>query len=173
MHEKPIQNIILTGFMATGKSTVGKSLAKILKLKFVDTDQLIETKQGLSIPDIFKQFGESGFRQMETDIARDLSEQEGLVIATGGRMMLDPANVKLLNLNGQVFSLIATADEILERLLKDTVNERPLLAVPDPRTKILELLEERKLGYNQFETVSTSGKEITEITDNILELLKK
>ncbi|BHH82884.1 shikimate kinase [Desulforhopalus sp. 52FAK] len=173
MHEKPIHNIVLTGFMATGKSTVGKSLAQTLQLKFVDTDQLIEAKHGISIPEIFTQFGESEFRQMETDIARDLSEQEGLVIATGGRMMLDPVNVKLLKLKGQVFSLVATADEILERLLKDTNNERPLLAVADPKAKILELLEERKLGYNQFQTVNTSGKEATEIADNILKLLKK
>jgi shikimate kinase len=173
MHEKPIHNILLTGFMATGKSTVGKTLAKLLNLTFIDTDELIVVKKGISIPEIFKKFGESGFRQMETDIAREISQQKGLVVATGGRFMLDPTNVDLLEKNGLIFCLTATAEEILNRLLQDKNNDRPLLAVPDPKTKILQLLEQRKKGYNKFNTINTSGKDPSAIADEIIFLIKK
>ena len=171
MTHKPKQNIILTGFMATGKTTIGQMIARKLRLTFVDTDERIVSQQGLSIPEIFEQFGENAFRKMETDIARELAEQDGLVISTGGRMMLDPINVDLLSQTGRVFCLTATADEILNRLHQDTVNTRPLLKVPDPKTKIIELLEERKKGYQRFQKISTSDKEPSEIAQDILTLI--
>ena len=90
------QNIILTGFMGTGKTTVGKLLAEMMAYEFVDTDALIESAYGLTIPQIFAQFDEPTFRQMERDIALALAEQTGLVISTGGQMMLHAANVAAL-----------------------------------------------------------------------------
>lgn len=171
MHQNTKRNIILTGFMATGKTTIGKSLAKQLGRTFVDTDELIVEKQGMSIADIFEQFGEDTFRKLETDVARELANQEGLVISTGGRMMLDPTNVAVLTKTGRVFCLIATPEEILNRLEQDTVNKRPLLEVPDPGARIVELLEERQQGYHRFLKVITDDKKPAEITDNLLDFI--
>lgn len=171
MQKKTKKNIILTGFMATGKTTIGQLLAQKLHLQFIDTDKEIVSRQGLSIPDIFTHFGEDAFREMETKIAGELAERDDLVISTGGRMMLDPTNVNLLTKTGRVFCLTATADEILNRVGKDG-GTRPLLAVPDPKTKILELLEERKKGYHRFEKVSTSGKKPAEVAQDVITLLK-
>lgn len=170
MSQKTKQNIILTGFMATGKTSIGQLLAQKLHLKFVDTDEEIISRQGLSIPEIFTRFGEDAFRKMETEIAEELAHQEGLVISTGGRMMLDVTNVDLLTKTGRVFCLTATADEILARIGKDG-STRPLLAVADPKTKIIELLEERKKGYQRFDKVSTSGKTPNEIAQDLIDLL--
>lgn len=171
MSQKINKNIILTGFMATGKTTIGQLIAKELCLKFIDTDEEIVSRQGLSIPDIFSHFGEHAFREMETEIADELAGREGLVISTGGRMMLDPTNVDLLTKTGHVFCLTATADEILDRVAKDG-GTRPLLAVPDPKGKILELLEERKKGYQRFEKVSTSNRKPAEIAQDVIKLFK-
>lgn len=170
MSQKPKKNIILTGFMATGKTTIGQIIAKELHLKFVDTDEEIISRQGLSIPEIFTRFGEDAFRKMETEMARELASQDGLVISTGGRMMLDAVNVDLLTQTGRVFCLTATADEILHRVGKDG-GTRPLLAVPDPKAKIIELLEERQKGYHRFEKVSTSGKSPNEIAQDLIDIL--
>jgi len=164
------QNIILTGFMATGKTTIGKLVAKKLQLTFIDTDDEITSRQGLTIAEIFKRFGEDAFRAMETEVAKDLASREDLVISTGGRMMLDAVNVGLLTRTGRVFCLTATADEILERVGKNA-GTRPLLAVADPKAKIIELLEQRKKGYHQFEKISTSTEDPDEIVQKIISLL--
>lgn len=166
-------NIILTGFMGTGKTTVGKLLARKLKRDFIDTDQLIEKRQGLTIPEIFADLGESAFRQMETDIARELGEKEGLVISTGGRLMLDPANVAALSSKGRVFCLVATPQEILSRLKKDKDNRRPLLDVPNPREQIVELLQERKKGYQRFLNLATDDRQPTDVTENIIDFIQR
>lgn len=160
-------SIILTGFMATGKSTVGRILARLLDYNFVDTDSLIEAKQRQTIPEIFSCRGEDYFRRLETDLAHELAEQNALVIATGGKFMLDPVNSEVLTKSGIVFNLVATAEEILERLLNDTANSRPLLAVPDPKAKIVELLKERGEGYSKFHRINTSNKSPKEIAEEI------
>ncbi len=90
------QNIILTGFMGTGKSTVGKMLAKKLGYSFIDTDETIMSRCGITIAEIFKSQGEAAFRKMERSLALELSNQEGLVISTGGGMLLDSVNAELL-----------------------------------------------------------------------------
>ena len=107
-------NIILTGFMATGKTTVGKLLADQMGYQFVDTDELIEERVGLTIAEIFQKKGEDAFRKMESDLAKELADKEGLVISTGGRFMLDPDNAEILIRHGLVFCLVATPEEILE-----------------------------------------------------------
>lgn len=157
--------------MATGKTTIGQLIAKELGLKFIDTDEEIVSRQGLTIPDIFSRFGEDAFREMETEIAGELAGREGLVVSTGGRMMLDPTNVNLLSKTGSVFCLTATADEILSRVAKDG-GTRPLLAVPDPKGTILELLEERKKGYHRFKKVSTSNRKPGEIAQDVIKLFE-
>lgn len=167
------KNIILTGFMATGKTTVGKLLAKKLNREFVDTDQLIEARQGQSIPEIFADLGEAAFRQMEGDIALELGEREGLIISTGGRLMLDPANVATLSRKGRVFCLVATPEEIVSRLREDKNNPRPLLDTPSPEKQIIELLREREKGYQPFLKLATDGKQPAEVALDLLLFIEK
>lgn len=162
------KNIILTGFMGTGKTTVGKLLAMQLGYEFIDTDKLIEQQQGQTIPEIFQAHGETAFRQMEADLAQELASRQGLVISTGGRMMLDPANAAALSRQGYVFCLVATPEEILQRLQLDTNHPRPLLAVSDPKQRIMQLLAERTEGYGRFLQVQTSGKKPNEIVAELM-----
>jgi hypothetical protein len=111
--------IVLTGFMGTGKTTVGKLLADNLNYRFIDTDELIESRHNRSISDIFKELGEDAFREMERSIVKELAGIDGVVISTGGRLMLDPENVKALCQNSRVLCLVATPDEILTRVELD------------------------------------------------------
>src|SRR5262245_20360797 len=109
------RNIVLTGFMGTGKTTVGRLLAARLGYEFVDTDQVIFERDG-EIADIFRTRGENAFREIERELARELASRERLVISTGGRMMLDPDNATAFGRNGMIFCLVATPDEIFERI---------------------------------------------------------
>jgi len=173
MQNNDNKNIIFTGFMGTGKTTVGKLLAKKLNREFIDTDQLIEERQGLTIPEIFANLGESAFRKMEADIAKELGEREGLVISTGGRLMLDPSNVAALSDKGRVFCLVATPQEILSRLEGDKDHRRPLLDVPNPSEQIVELLQKRKKGYQRFLKLTTDDVQPSDITENLLNFMQK
>src|SRR5262245_18172973 len=151
------RNIVLTGFMGTGKTTVGRLLAARLGYEFVDTDQVIVDRH-VEIADIFRSSGENAFRDIERQLARELASRERLVISTGGRMMLDPDNVTALGRNGMIFCLVATPDEIFQRISNEPSSiERPLLAVADPRRRIAELLAERTPAYQRFVQVSTDG----------------
>lgn len=173
MHNIDNKNIVLTGFMGTGKTTIGKLLAKQLERDFVDTDQLIEARQETTIPEIFATQGETAFRLMEAEIAQELGKREGLVISTGGRLMLDPSNADALSRNGRVFCLVASPQEILSRLVSDKDNHRPLLDVPNPSEQVLELLKKRKEGYRRFLELATDNKQPAEVAKNILECIKK
>lgn len=167
------KNIVLTGFMASGKTTVGKMLAEELNRPFIDTDVFIEAKAGMSIAEIFAEKGETAFRRMEQQTAAELAQYQGVVLATGGRMVLDPANVASLGKTGTIVCLKASPKEILSRVMSDGQQLRPLLAVPDPESKIKELLEERRTGYAQFPQVMTDGKTQQTIVDEILAVVKE
>lgn len=172
MHNIDNKNIILTGFMGTGKTTVGKLLAKQLEREFVDTDQMIEARQGITIPEIFVNQGETAFRLMEAEVAQELGKREGLVISTGGRLMLDPANAAALSRNGRVFCLVAAPQEILSRLVSDKDNHRPLLDGPNPTEQVLELLKERKKGYQRFLKLATDSKQPADVAKKILDFVR-
>ena len=121
-------NIVLTGFMGTGKTTAGRLLAERLGMEFVDTDELLEERHG-PIAEIFETRGEAAFRELEHALAEELSDRRGVVISTGGRMMLDADNVTALSRTGRVFCLVATPDEIFDRVSSDADRTaRPLLA---------------------------------------------
>ncbi len=167
-----MKNIILTGFMGTGKTTVGRLLANQLDYEFIDTDEVIELRAGLSIKSIFQKLGEEAFRQMETAVAQELSQREGLVISTGGRMMLDPANVSALSQNGRIFCLVATPEEILSRLEQDIANPRPLLEVSNPGERIVELFQQRERGYQRFPQVMTNEKQPVDVTKDLIDLIQ-
>lgn len=164
-----MDNIILTGFMGTGKSTVGRLLAARLGGVFVDTDALIEERDGRLIADIFAQDGEAVFRQMETAVAQELAERRGLIVATGGRLMLDPVNAAALGAHGRIFCLTATPEEILARVMGNGI--RPLLNVPDPAARIRQLLAERQAGYSQFKQIQTDGKTADQVAEEIVQCL--
>ena len=166
------KNIILTGFMATGKTTVGKLLAEELGYKFVDTDDVIVERSKMTIPDIFRTRGEAAFRRIESEVARDLGEREGLVISTGGGMMLNPDNAAVLSRKGRVFCLVATLEEILDRVLKDRHVKRPLLEASDPMQRIVDLMAEREEDYGSFPQMVTSEKTPDEVTRNLMGIFK-
>ena len=157
-------NVVLTGFMGTGKTTVGRLLADLLDYEFVDTDQLIEQRHG-AIETIFRERGEGAFRALERDLASELAHRDRLVISTGGRMLLDPENAATLQADARVFCLTASAETIAARVLDGPV--RPLLAGPDPLARIRELLAERAAGYAAFEQVPTDSRSAAEIAHDL------
>jgi shikimate kinase len=163
----PLANIILTGFMATGKSAVGRRLATILGRRFVDTDELIVARQGCSVADIFRVHGEACFRRLEAEVARELALAEGLVVATGGKMLLDPENAEVLGRTGRIFCLTAEPKAILARVEADTESRRPLLETEDRLARITALLKARAAGYACFEAIDTTGKSPEEIAREI------
>jgi shikimate kinase len=157
-------NVVLTGFMGTGKTTVGRLLADVLHYDFVDTDELIEQRHG-AIETIFRERGEDAFRALESDLASELAHRDRLVISTGGRMLLDPANASTLQAHGRVFCLAASAETIAARVLNGPV--RPLLRGPDRLGRIRELLAERAAGYAAFEQVPTDSRSAAEIATDL------
>lgn len=165
-------NIILTGFMGTGKSTVGRKLAQRLGRPFVDSDLLIEKDAGCSIAEIFTQQGEAAFRAYEEKLAKELAQQQGLVIATGGGLVMNPDNVKVLQSSGRIFCLSATPQEIYARIRQQS-QIRPLLKQPQPLQRITDLLQQREVVYRQFPQLVTSGKTVDELVDELLMLVQR
>jgi shikimate kinase len=163
------ENIILCGFMGTGKSTVGRLIADRLGWRFVDTDQLIEAQVGRTVSQIFAGDGEAFFRQWESRICRELIGARHEVIATGGGIVLDPANREALNRAGLVVCLDAPATEIVARLAGAV--DRPLLAGADPVARVTELLAARAGAYGAIRNhVDTAGKTPQEVAMRIVAL---
>lgn len=133
--------------MGAGKTTVGRALAKKLHKQFIDSDHEIEARTGASISLIFEIEGEASFRQRETDVIRDLTEQKDLVLATGGGAILKPENRQYLKARGTVIYLRASVASILQRTSHD--KSRPLLQTNDPRKRIEQLLQERDPLYRE------------------------
>jgi shikimate kinase len=162
-------NIVLTGFMGTGKSTVGKLLATRLAYDFVDTDDWIVAQNGRSIADIFREEGEAAFRQWERMASLALAKTERTLIATGGRLMLDDENAASLMENGRVFCLVADPAEIVARVSGG--EKRPLLDVPDPEARIQQLLDQRREAYGRFPQIITSGKTPEQVAQEIMKMI--
>lgn len=156
------RNIVLMGFMGTGKTTVGMRLAARLGLKFVDMDHVIEERTGKPVSRIFAEEGEPRFRAMERALARELSQREGLVIGCGGGVVLHPDNVADFVRTGLVVCLTATPEAIFQRTAAET--HRPLLEEQNRFQRILDLLAKRKLLYaaipNQVDTTSLPPDEV-------------
>ncbi|MFK5954803.1 MAG: shikimate kinase [Desulfobacterium sp.] len=167
------RNIILTGFMGTGKTTVGKRVAQSLEYEFVDTDVQIMSQNHCTIAEIFENQGEAAFRQMESDLARDLAHRQGLVISTGGKMMLDKTNKDVLEKSGMVFCLVADPVEIMARVSGDSGVERPLLKGANGMETLIHLLSERKKGYGQYLQVDTMSKSPDEVAQTLMAMFHK
>ena len=144
--------------MGSGKTTVGKLVARELGWTFVDTDDVIVSRHG-PVEAIFAEHGEDAFRGLEREVAVEAAAGQHQVVATGGRTLLDPANAEALSATGRVFCLVADINEIVRRLKSDMDGPvRPLLAGKDPAAAVARLLNERADGYGQFEQVHTSGR---------------
>jgi shikimate kinase/3-dehydroquinate synthase len=141
----PSMNIVLTGFMGTGKTSVGREVARRLGRPFVDMDDEIVARAGKPIPQIFQGEGEGAFRALEAEVCRELSERHGLVIATGGGALVDPENRRHMIASGPVFCLGCAPDGILGRLAG--AQDRPLLEVADRRGEVTRLLGARQEAY--------------------------
>lgn len=163
-------NVVLTGFMGTGKTVVGKSLAQKLDYEFVDTDSLIEQEAGQSISHIFRHSGEAYFRKVEKDVIRKLSGREGLVMATGGGAILDPENMATLRRQGLLVCLSAQPRTILSRLKGQ--KDRPLLDTSDRFGEIQRLLKHRLPFYERADyIIQTDRMSVPQIVRRLQERL--
>ena len=162
------KNIILIGFMGTGKTVTGRVLAERTGMKLVDMDSLIETEQKKTIPEIFAQDGEAAFRVMERELVKKLSTLRGLIVSTGGGIVLNPDNIADFEKSGLVVCLTASPGTIFKRVEKDT--NRPLLS-GDKKAQISTLLEKRKPLYAAIaHGINTDGLTDEQTADRILEL---
>ena len=168
-----MKNIVLTGFMGTGKNAIGKRLAQELNLKFVDTDTIIEKKEETTISEIFEKRGEEYFRRVEKEVVKEITQEENQVISTGGGVVLDEENVAHLRKNGFIICLWASPEVIEERTREET--HRPLLEGEDRKKKIKELLVYRKSFYhkNADYMVDTSRLSVEEAVARIREQIKR
>ncbi|NTW05084.1 MAG: 3-dehydroquinate synthase [Peptococcaceae bacterium] len=169
-----MKNIILIGFMGTGKTTLGRVLAQKLGRTFVDTDQEIEKKLGMTVAEIFDKHGSEYFRTQEALIIKEFSSISNLVIATGGGAVLNPANVAILKKSGQTVLLCSSGEEILKRL--DSTESRPLLSsARDVKSRIEELLIERESSYEAAADfkVNVDNLDKDAIAEKIIDLLPK
>lgn len=171
MKNKPNNNVILTGFMGTGKSTVGRLLAAELGYAVVDTDRIIAQRAGKPISIIFAQDGEDIFRDWESQVTKELAREKRLVIATGGGLMVSERNASLLERSGQVFCLTAQPKDILKRV-KKSGEYRPLLDVDDPAGRIEQLLNQRESVYGRYTQIDTSGRSPKRVVKDILTQLQ-
>ena len=157
--------------MGTGKSVTGKRIAKQLNMKFINTDDMIEEREGRRIKEIFEVSGEPYFRKVEKEAVKEASEMDNVVIAAGGGVVLDEGNIADLKKKGVMVCLNAPADAIYERTKK--YKHRPLLNVEDPVSRIKELLGSRAHLYAKADyQVDTSGKSVYEVVKEIIEGIK-
>jgi len=160
-------NIALIGFMAVGKSAVGRNLAKRLHKQFIDLDRVIEKRAGFKIREIFEVKGEPYFREMEKQTLHDLLQKPGHVIATGGGVVMDEENLCLLREKTLLICLSASTDAIVTRVGNGT--KRPLLKGPNRRERIEELLKQRADKYAQAHiTIDTSELTLQQVVDELV-----
>jgi 3-dehydroquinate synthase len=165
------RNLVITGFMGTGKSVVGQAVAQILDRPFVDMDAEIEARGGKSIARIFAENGERAFRAMEASLCKELSQQEGLVIATGGGTLIAPENRGRMMERSIIVCLHASREEILRRVGGD--DERPLLNVADPAAEVERLLSVRRDAYAALPWhVDTSGLPVQAVVRRVVALIE-
>jgi shikimate kinase len=165
-----MSNIYLVGFMGTGKTTVGKELAKRKNWSFVDLDDLIELRERMTIVEIFAQKGEPYFRRREKEILKEVAKEKNFVVACGGGIVLDEENVKIMYETGIPICLVATPEIILKRT--EGFSYRPLLNTANPKERIEELLQKRAPFYARIEKkIDTSNLTVEEVVEQILKLI--
>jgi len=168
-----LANIVLVGPMGVGKTTIGRALAKALEMDFIDSDQEIEKRTGAKISWIFDIEGEKGFRKRETNMLKEIMQRRGVVLATGGGIVLKSENRAVLVKNNFVVYLRASVGKLLQRTVRD--RNRPLLQVDNPRQRIEALLLERDPVYRSVAdlVVSTDRKTVTHVVKSICRQLPR
>jgi len=163
------RNIVLIGFMATGKSTIGRLLAERTRFTFVDVDSMVEEDAGMDIPKIFAKEGEAGFRRRETAALRHLTQSRGCIIATGGGIVTQEVNRTLLKQLGFVVCLHTKKKIILQRVRYN--QNRPLMRTKNPEEQINTLLAARKPLYKEVADIKINTTQLSpnEITQGILD----
>ena len=166
-------NIVLTGFMGTGKSKTGKLLSQRLKMRHIDIDELIEKGEKRKIHQIFQEEGEAYFRRVEKEAVAQIARVDGCVISTGGGVVLDKENMDFLRQKGLIICLHSNPETILSRTAKG--ENRPLLqGVSNPAERIRKLLNIRMPHYQQADLmIDTSGRSPEEVVETIVENLGK
>ncbi|MEW6571117.1 MAG: shikimate kinase [Nitrospirota bacterium] len=166
-----MKNIVLTGFMGTGKTEVGRELSRLLNMKLIDVDAEIEKTKKMTINEIFRRLGEFQFREFETEIIKKVTRKKSVIISTGGGAIIREENVDALRKNGLIICLTATAETILNRT--GNSDDRPLLRADDPLAQIRQLLESRKPFYQRADiTIDTEGKSPRQVAEEIIDRLK-
>ena len=172
-----MKNVILIGYRCTGKSSAGKRLAEKMRMSFLDTDELIVEREGISIGEIVKVGGWNLFREKEKEVVKGLRETKGNVIATGGGIFDDWENRLLLRKNGTFLWLTANKETIIERMMNDRKSEdaRPSLTHNDLSSDIIVTLRKREPIYREMAdfTVDTSEKAIDAVVDEIYRILEE
>lgn len=143
-----VGNLVLVGMMGAGKTTLGRQLAEALDRPFFDSDQVICERTGVNIPTIFEMEGEIGFRDRESVVIKELTEQKNIILATGGGSVLRLENQKYLRQNSWIIYLHATPEILFMRIKND--KSRPLLQVEDPLAKLFALYEQRDPIYRSI-----------------------
>ncbi len=169
------RNVILIGPMGSGKTAVGKHVARALQLQFVDSDSEIERRTGVDIPLIFEKEGEAGFRQREREILAELTLQTGIVLSTGGGAILLPENRELLRRCGTVFYLETSIDQQTRRVQSGR-QQRPLLqGVSDPGVRLAALMLERQPLYRGTAdfSVRTDGRRVPAVAQEIVGKMRR
>ena len=170
-NDRHIVNIALIGFMGAGKTSVGRLVADQLHFDYLDTDELIQSRAGRTITEIFSTDGEPAFRKMESDLVAELAARTKTVIATGGGLPMNPQNLASLKTHALVVCLWASPEKIWERVKNQT--HRPLLHDPDPQKKIRELLAAREPFYRQADVlVNTDIRSVREVAQQVVHQFK-
>ena len=165
--ERQLDNLVLIGFMGTGKSSVGRLVAAQLHYDFIDTDELIEKRVGKTITQIFTQQGEAAFREIERQLVEEMDTWRKKVISAGGGLPASEINLASMKKHSLVICLWASPESIWERVRNQS--HRPLLKDPDPLSRIRTLLGERTPFYRQADVlVNTGMRSIKEVTQQVL-----
>jgi shikimate kinase len=164
-----MDNLVLVGFSCSGKTTIGRNLARRLRLRFVDTDRYIEEVAGRSIPDIFRDDGEQAFRELEREAVHRLARERRQVISTGGGAFVDAGNRHALRDGNLVVHLQVRPETVVDRLRNSKSGRpRPLLEAPDPLARVIELMEARKDAYEAAHvTIGVDGRSRYELVGEL------
>ena len=139
------KNIVLTGYMASGKTTIGKLICQKLSMKFRDTDEIIEKQENMKISEIFERYGEEYFRKLENDVSKQFKNTKNFLIATGGGFVLNPSNIENLRKNSVIINL-KTSPEIIKARIQEAKKTRPLMSDAD-LSEVLERFNKREPFY--------------------------